>query len=140
MHNIPAPVRQLIIHPELESIGSVLRGVGVLEPLSRNHRNEIDEKLRRHLFGKTRRNVDYKHLVGYPDWGLVELRWDWVICGNRTPIRLIGSEIDQARTVFCVWHFKNLDTDLDQQRQRQNMACAQAIERMKRLESSFNKL
>ena len=140
MHDIPAPVRQLAFHPELESIGSVLRGVGLLQPLRRNQRNEIDEKLRKHLFGKTRRNVDYKHLAVYPDWGLVELRWDWDICGTRTPIRLIGSEIDPEKTIFCVWHIKKLEMELYEQRQRQNMACAQAIERMKRLETSFDKL
>ncbi len=130
MHDFPGPIRELLFHPQLESLGLILRESGVPEPLGRNHRNELYEKFKRHLFGQTRRNTDYKHMAGYADWGLVELRWDWVIGGKRTPVRLIGSEIDSKKTIFCVWHIKNLDMDLERQREEQNLACARTIERV----------
>lgn len=140
MHELPAPIRKLVFHPRLEPLGFLLRTSGLSSSLSRNHRNEITKKLRLYSLGQARRNSDHKELTGFSDWHLIELRWDWVLEESRVPVRLIGSELDSQKTIFCVWHIKDLEMGLDQQRRQQNRACAQAIERMRGLENFSNQL
>lgn len=130
MDALRRPRRTLIFHPRIEPLGLVLKRSDVLAPLTRSEKNELDEKLTRYAAGNSRRNSDHKRLAGFSDWGLIEIRWEWTLAGKRVPIRLIGAEQDRERTVFCVWHVKNLDMDLDRQREKQNESCSLAVERM----------
>jgi len=136
MHELPTQIRDLVFHPRLEPLELLLRTSGLPNSLARGQRNEITRKLMLYSLGQTRRNSDHKKLTGFLEWHLIELRWDWELGDSRVPVRLIGSEIDSQRTVFCVWHIKNPEIGLDQQRQQQNMACAMAVERVRELENS----
>lgn len=81
--------------------------LGSTNPADYLHVDQVDEvehKLERYARGLARKNSDYKYLVAYSRWKLIELRWDWSLEGNRVPVRLIGTEIEEDATTFLVWH------------------------------------
>ena len=139
MNEFDLSVRSIYFHAELESATTALSKSARFE-LTDEHHTQLEEKLHRYSIGKARRNADYKFMAGFSAWKLIELRWDFHPAEKKIPVRLIGTEIQDAKTTFLVWHFKNLDLSLDEQRIEQNKACEIAIERMYRLANTAIKL
>ena len=96
----------------------------------------IEEKISLYSMGVARRNTDFKHLVGFVAWNLIELRWDFEAGPQRISLRLLGAETAKTKTVFLLWHVKDPLEELEVQRKKQNEACEKAIERMKSIDVS----
>lgn len=128
-------LRRIKFHPQIDRLASNLNPKNSNDGLGVDQLEEVVKKLERYSLGLARRNSDYKHLVAFSRWKLIELRWDWSFEGNRRPARLIGTELEADATTFLVWPLKNPKFDLEQQREEQNAACGLAIERMRNLEN-----
>lgn len=69
-------------------------------------------------------------MVGFKEFGLLELRFVLVFGAAQKRVRLLASNFE-GKTWFLLWHLKNEALDLDAQRVEQNRACFVAVERMR---------
>lgn len=115
MNAFDSSVRSIYFHAELESAAKAVSSAALLE-LTGDHYAQLEEKLHRYSIGKARRNADYKLMSGFSEWKLFELRWNFHAAEKKIPVRLIGTEIQDEATTFLVWHLKNPDLSLDEQR------------------------
>lgn len=133
MNQSHGTLRRIKFHPQIDRLTGIPGSANFPDCLYVDHLEEVEQKLERYSLGLTRRNSDHKYLVAFSHWRLIELRWDLALRGNRVPVRLIGTELEEDATTFLVWHLKNPNSEAEHQRLEQNAACELAIERMKDL-------
>ena len=127
--------RTLAFHPAL-SLVELNEELPARFKLGEREVQAIEAKISLYSMGLARRNTDFKYLVGFVAWNLIELRWDFEASPHRISLRLLGAETAKTTTVFLLWHVKNPLEELEVQRKKQNEACEKAIERMKSIDVS----